>query len=325
MSSTTLDQAPAAASTIPVVNIVSPRYSDSWTHTRAGDPRGFIDAHQLRELWIHTGTACNLACPFCLEGSRPGDTRIPAMTLDDLKPFVREAVEMGVEQFSFTGGEPFVIRDFVNILDFASRHKPCFVLTNGTRVLMQRSHQILPLLDNPYPISFRISLDYPDAARHDAGRGEGSFAESLQSIRWLHEHGFKVSVARQMEANEDSAAIESAYREVFRQHDIPQAVAFTAFPDFGVPGTEDGSPEVTENCMEKYPTQQSREHFMCTHTRMLINTSRGVRVYACTLVDDDPDYDLGGTLAESMETRVMLRHHRCFSCYKFGASCSAPV
>ena len=325
MTSTGFVQSPSKNARIPAVNIVSPRHVDSWTHTRGGDPRGFIDATRLRELWIHTGTACNLACPFCLEGSRPGDTRIPAITLEELKPFIHEAVDMGVEQFSFTGGEPFVIRDFVNILDYASRHKPCFVLTNGTRALMQRAHQILPLLDNPYPVSFRISLDYPDAARHDAGRGEGSFAESLQSIRWLHEQGFKVSVARQMQADENSGAIEAQYRDVFHQHDIPQAVAFTAFPDFGVPGTEDGSPEVTENCMEKYPTTQSREHFMCTHTRMLINTERGVRVYACTLVDDDPDYDLGGTLAESMETRIMLRHHRCFSCYRFGASCSAPV
>ena len=26
-----------------------------------------------------------------------------------------EAVELGVEQFSFTGGEPFIVKDFVNI------------------------------------------------------------------------------------------------------------------------------------------------------------------------------------------------------------------
>ena len=38
-------------------------------------PRGYIQPGALRELWFHTGTACNLACPFCLEGSRPGDDR----------------------------------------------------------------------------------------------------------------------------------------------------------------------------------------------------------------------------------------------------------
>lgn len=313
-----------AGNTVSVVNI-NPRHADSWTHTRGGDARGYIDADQLSELWIHTGTVCNLACPFCLEGSKPGDTRIPAMTLEALKPFIDEAVELGVKQFSFTGGEPFVIRDFVNILQYASQFKPCFVLTNGTRVVLQRSAQIMPLLNSAHPISFRVSLDYPDAARHDKGRGEGSFAESLEGIRWLQQQGFEVSVARQMQVNEDGAAVESAFRAIFAAHQIWENLRFTAFPDFGIPGTEDGTPEVTVKCMEKYPTRESRSHFMCTYTRMLINTERGVRVYACTLVDDDPEYDLGGTLKESLQQRIMLRHHRCFSCYRFGASCSAPA
>ena len=40
------------------------------------------------------------------------------------------------------------------------------------------------------------------------------------------------------------------------------------------------------------------------------------------LVDDDQDYDLGSHLAESMKIRIMLRHHRCYSCFAHGASCS---
>lgn len=47
-----------------------------------------------------------------------------------------------------------------------------------------------------------------------------------------------------------------------------------------------------------------------------------MRVYACTLVDDDPGYDLGGTLRDSLNQRIMMKHHRCFTCFKFGASCS---
>ena len=123
---------------IPAVEVLEPRARDSWTHTRNGDPRGYIDSDKLKELWIHTGTACNLACPFCLEGSHPGDGRIPGMKLSDVKPFIHEALDMGVEQFSFTGGEPFVIKDFINILDYASQHRPCFVLTNATDPLLIR-------------------------------------------------------------------------------------------------------------------------------------------------------------------------------------------
>jgi MoaA/NifB/PqqE/SkfB family radical SAM enzyme len=309
---------------IPVVEVLEPRAHDSWTHTRNGDPRGYIDSDRLKELWIHTGTACNLACPFCLEGSHPGDGRIPGMKLSDVKPFIHEALDMGVEQFSFTGGEPFVIRDFVNILDYASHHRPCFVLTNATDPLLKRRHQVLPLLNNPYPIHFRVSLDFPDRARHDVDRGEGSFDKALQGIRWLVDQGFKVSIARQTDPDESVAKVEAAFRGIFRDWGIPETLAFTAFPDLGTPGSEDGSPEITENCMEKYPTKEARSHFMCTYTRMLVKRDDRVRVYACTLVDDDPEYDLGGTLAESMDERIVLRHHRCFSCYRFGASCSAP-
>ncbi|MCB1648605.1 MAG: radical SAM protein [Pseudomonadales bacterium] len=309
---------------IPAQEIFSPRSSDSWTHTRAGDPRGYIETPALKELWIHTGSACNLACPFCLEGSSPGDTRIPLVKLDEITPFLHEAVELGVQQFSFTGGEPFVNRDFVKILSAASALRPCFVLSNGTQALLGRAKQIEPLRDSAHPIRFRISLDYPDIAKHDAGRGEGSFVESLQGIRFLRDLGFEVSIARQMLPDEDAQAVEDAFHALFREHGIEERLPFTVFPDFGLPGSEDGSPEVTETCMLKYPTQQSREHFMCTYTRMLVKRDSGVRVFACTLVDDDPGYDLGGTLAESLQPRIMLRHHRCFACYRFGASCSAP-
>lgn len=315
----------SSAQRIPAVEIIAPRAADSWTHTRAGEPRGYIDSDQLRELWIHTGTACNLACPFCLEGSHPGDNRLAAMKLADVKPFLEEAVELGVGQFSFTGGEPFVIRDFVNILDVASQHRPCFVLTNATDPLLKRRHQLLPLKHNPHPIHFRVSLDYPDPARHDAGRGDGSFAQALEGIRWLKSEGFVVSVARQSDDGEDPAVVEAAFRAIFRDHGMAEDLPFTSFPDLGTPGSEDGSPEITETCMEKYPSAESRAHFMCSYTRMLVKKGDQVRVYACTLVDDDPDYDLGGSLRESLDHRIMLRHHRCFACYRFGASCAEPT
>jgi MoaA/NifB/PqqE/SkfB family radical SAM enzyme len=235
-----------------------------------------------------------------------------------------EAVSLGVEQFSFTGGEPFVVRDFVRILDYASRLRPCFVLTNGTDVLRQRGHQIAPLRNNPHPIRFRVSLDYPHIARHDAGRGEGSFVQSMAGIRWLLAAGFEVSIARQSDADEDAVAVDAAFRALFAEHGVTAPLRFTVFPDLGTPGSDDGSPEVTVTCMEKYPTPESRAHFMCSYSRMLIKQQGQVRVYACTLVDDDPDYDLGDTLQQSLRPKVMLRHPRCFSCYRYGASCSAP-
>ncbi len=297
----------------------------SATHTAVtptGEPRGYIQPHALNELWFHTGTACNLSCPFCLEGSKPGDGRLDRITLNDTRPLMDEAVELGVKQFSFTGGEPFIVKDFVNILRYGSSLCPCLVLTNGTEPVIRRIAQIETLQQQPYPISFRISIDYPDAERHDAGRGKGSFELAWEGMGLLHERGFRVSLARQSDREEDTAAVDDLFRAEFQRRGLPAATTIVSFPDFMPPGSDPTVPFVTENCMTTFQTEATRREFMCAFSKMVIKTGGRMRVYACTLVDDDETYDLGGSLREAMSQRVMMHHHRCYSCFAFGSSCS---
>ncbi len=294
----------------------------SWTITSKNEPRGYIQPQALTELWFHTGTICNLQCPFCLEGSKPGDTRIEALKLDDVRPFIDEAVEMGVEQFSFTGGEPFVVKDFVKILELALLHRPCLVLTNGTDPLFRRFDQVLALRDLPNPVRFRISLDHYDEAQHDAGRGEGNYRKAVEMLRKLHDAGFKVSVARHREADEDIEAVDRLFGKRLLEFGLPETTPIVSFPEFLRPGSTGHSPEITESCMTTYHTEESRAQFMCNYSKMVLKKDGRMCVYACTLVDDDENYDLGSTLTESMKARVMLRHHRCFTCFAYGASCS---
>jgi sulfatase maturation enzyme AslB (radical SAM superfamily) len=287
-----------------------------------GEPRGYIEPHALRELWFHTGTACNLACPFCLEGSKPGDGRLGRITLADVKPFVDEAVALGVEQLSFTGGEPFIVKDFVNILRYASQFRPCLVLTNGTLPVLKRLPQIAALRAQPQPIAFRISIDYADRERHDAGRGAGAFEQSWTALKALQALGFKVSIARQTEKGENAAAVAEAYAGLLAEHGLPSTTRLVGFPDFLLPGAHPKVPAITEHCMTTYQSVSTRREFMCAFSKMIVKKDGRLRVYACTLVDDDPAYDLGGTLAESMPKRITLQHHRCYSCFAYGSSCS---
>jgi len=296
--------------------------SHDWFYTPEGDPRGYIDPHTLRELWFHTGTACNLACPFCFEGSGPADKRLALLKLRDVEPLIDEALTLGVEQFSFTGGEPFLARDLIKILQRAAAHRPCLVLTNGTKPLQRRFHQLLALRDTPHPVRFRISIDHPTAAGHDAGRGEGTFEQALIGLKMLHDAGFGVSVARHMAKDEDSDAVEQSYRRLLVERGLPADLTLVAFPDFAVPGSHPRVPHVTTRCMTHYQSEESRRQFMCAFSKMVVKTTAGLRVYACTLVDDDPEYDLGATLREAMNHRISMRHHRCYSCFAYGSSCS---
>lgn len=303
----------------PVVN-TSP--SDTWLVTPNGEPRGYIATHALKELWFHTGTRCNLACDFCLEGSSPSDKRLQSPKLTDMTPYIDEALTLGVDQFSFTGGEPMLIKDMVRILEYASEYKPCLVLTNGTAPLLKRLVALTALGATRHPIAFRISLDSPDAKTHNAGRGAGQFEEALVGMRKLYQAGFPISVARHMKKGEDKEQVTEQYQSVFKLNGLPENINMVAFPDFLPPGSLPNVPHITEHCMTTYQTQEQRLAFMCASSRMIIKKDGRMQVYACTLVDDDQDYDLGSNLTASLERKISMKHHRCYSCFAFGASCS---
>ncbi|WP_083704829.1 radical SAM protein [Motiliproteus sp. MSK22-1] len=296
--------------------------TDNWYTTPQGDPRGYIDPFTLRELWFHTGTACNLSCPFCLEGSGPADKRLQLVKFNDVKPLIDEALELGVSQFSFTGGEPFLAKDLIRILEYASEHRPCLVLTNGTEPLQRRMNKLQPLINARHPVSFRVSLDFVESQRHDLGRGEGSFNNALEGLQMLFQAGFPISVARHMDKGEDKEVVDGQYRQLFARYGLPETLNIVAFPDFATPGSLPEVPQVTTDCMTRYHDEEGRRSFMCAYSKMVIKKEGRMRVYACTLVDDDEEYDLGATLRESLERRISMKHHRCYSCFAYGASCS---
>lgn len=296
--------------------------SDEWLHTSQNEPRGYIQPQSLDELWFHTGTNCNLRCPFCLEGSKPGDNRIEFLTLADARRFIDEALELGVKKFSFTGGEPFVNPEFIQILDYALEHRPCLVLTNATEPLMNQMGEVLPLWNKPTPLSFRVSLDHPDPAKHDESRGRGNFRKALDTLGRLHREGFGVSIARLMLLGEDSDAVDRAYAPYFNTAGVPADLTIIKFPEFHLPGSLPQVAEITETCMTRYLSAEQRTAFMCNFSKMIVRKNGQCGVYACTLVDDVENYDLGKTLREAMAQRVLLGHHRCYSCFAGGASCS---
>lgn len=293
-----------------------------WKYTPEGHPRGYIQPQALRELWFHTGTRCNLGCWFCLEGSGPKADRIDFILFEEAKRFIDEALELGVEQFSFTGGEPFVNPHFISILEYALGHRPCLVLTNGTKPLRDRLPDIIELTSRPQPLRFRVSLDFPDPEKHDEARGSGNFMVALRTMKELNEAGFGISIARHQENGEDVRAVDAQYGPWLKKAGLRADTRIVSFPELYRPGDIVDIPHITENCMTTYKNEQSRAEFMCAFSKMIVKINGSCGVYACTLVDDDPDYKLAETLRDSMAVRVMLKHHRCYSCFAAGASCS---
>ncbi len=294
----------------------------TWLLTPLGDKRGYIQPKDLQELWIHTGTLCNLSCPFCFEGASSTSKRIETIDFEDARPLIDEALSLGVRQFSFTGGEPFMNQAFIKILEYALDSKPCLVLTNATKPIEKYFETLKAFVNKKNNLSFRVSLDFPNKELHDKNRGEGNFERALANCKNLISMGFHVSIAAQMQALKANEVVEKEFRTIFKAYGLDENLPLVLFPDLHLPCQSPTVPFITESCMTSYKTEYERDKFMCSHSSMLAKKNGKINIYPCTLVDDDDDYNMGNTLKEALKYRVMLRHHRCFACFSTGTSCS---
>ena len=272
----------------------------------------------FREFWIHTGTACNLSCPFCHEGSRPADSRLEALTLAEVAPFLDEAVTLGVHQFAFTGGEPLILKEIHAILLYALRLRPTLVLTNGTAPFIRRAHHLASLKEAPHPLRFRVSIDYADEDRHDAGRGLKNFRKAIEGLRLLLEAGFPCGITRQQDVDEDAHAVDRRFRNLLRKQRLPEDLPIVSLPELGVPQADRTLTPIAGSTAWAFVAPG------CTRSRMLLRRSGTLHVAPCPLVDDSPQLDLGPSLAASLTQPARLLHARCHLCLSRGVDYAGP-
>jgi hypothetical protein len=201
------------------------------------------------------------------------------------------------------------------------------ILTNAMRPMMRPAMRAgLARLNAAHPgrLTLRVSLDHPDAARHDELRGAGSHAATLAGMDWLRDHGIPMAVAGRTLWHESEAIARAGYAALYavRQYRIdPQHPGQTVlFPEMDASAPV---PEITTACwgiLGKSPAD-----VMCASSRMVVKRRGAARpsVVACTLLPYDPQFELGATLAEA-EGPVRLNHPHCAKfCVLGGGSCSA--
>jgi len=296
--------------------------------TAKGETRASVGWTGLKTLWLNTGTLCNIECRNCYIESSPKNDRLVYLTLVDVTPFLDEIegeVEIGI-----TGGEPFMCPEILPIMEeILRRGHSLLFLTNAMRPMMRPRIQegLRRLRDKGLAaqLTLRVSLDSHDPALHDAERGEGAFEEACNGLRWLAGEGFPVALAGRQALHEDEAAARAAYGALAAalglNIDPADAKQLVLFPEMIA---RDDPPEITTACWGIL--NKSPDSIMCANQRMVIRRKGAGRasVTACTLLVDDPAFELGHTLAEATAAPVKLNHPWCASfCVLGGGSCSA--
>jgi MoaA/NifB/PqqE/SkfB family radical SAM enzyme len=275
----------------------------------------------LDDLWFQVaGTLCNLTCTHCFISCSPHNHNFGFLDLETVRRYLDESVTLGVKEYYFTGGEPFLNREMVPILELTLQYGPATVLTNGT---VFRAEWLTRLraaeMASLYSLEFRVSMDGYTPSENDVVRGEGTFERILRGVRMLLAHDFLpiLTVTRTRDEQDGSELFQGFVRLLKELGYARPRIKILPTLRIGAESKRQrgyaDEERITPAMMEGY----DQNFLVCNHSRMV--TDRGV--YVCPILIESPDARLGATLAEAQRP-FAVKHQACYTCYQYGALCS---
>ena len=286
-------------------------------------PNGFpqVPLGSLDTLWFQVaGTICNLRCHHCFISCSPKNHSHEMMPFDQVAPYLEEAAELGVREYYFTGGEPFMNRDMLAILEATLRQGPASVLTNGLLIKDKTAEQLRELADGtPYSLDLRISIDGWDAKTNDPIRGEGTFARILAGVAALARVGLNPVLTVTEACSEAQTRVgRTRFLEFLR------SIGLTRPRLKILPLLRMGAEEARARGYHEWETlagitllPEELEVLQCSSCRMV--TSRGV--YVCPILIEHDAARMGQALKDTLRP-FALYHPACYTCHTDGLRCA---
>ncbi len=286
---------------------------------RPPEPPPRLPLRELDTLWLQVaGTLCNLACRHCFISCGPKNTSHPLMSVAQVEDAVLAAVDAGVREFYFTGGEPFVHPQIFEIIEFTLRRGPVSILTNGLFFDQTSAARLRALFDAaPYSLDLRVSLDGATAEENDPIRGPGTFEQIVDGIVQLDAVGLLPVVTVTDLADEPDPGLHARFAALLRGHGVRRVRLKILRPfRIGREARRGRGYRDDERLVESDLAELGGDHLQCSSCRMV--TARGW--WPCPILVEDESARLGDTLGDALRP-IELRQSACHTCHVEGVSC----
>jgi AdoMet-dependent heme synthase len=150
-----------------------------------------FDQRPFLAIWEVT-QACDLACVHCRASAQP-ERHPMELSTEEGKALIDQIAALEVPVFVLTGGDPIKRPDLFELIAHARRVGVRVSLTPSATPLLTR--EVVFRLKEAGLARMAVSMDGASAATHDAWRGmSGSFARTLDAVRWANEAGLPVQI-----------------------------------------------------------------------------------------------------------------------------------
>jgi MoaA/NifB/PqqE/SkfB family radical SAM enzyme len=276
----------------------------------------------LDQLWFQVaGTVCNLRCKHCFISCSPDNHSFWFMERSAIQRALEESVDLGVKEYYFTGGEPFMHREMVPILEDTLALGPATVLTNATLFTPKRVEALANAAqDSIYSLELRVSIDGVTDEENDAIRGAGAFERAMTGVQRLVSVGFlPIITAMQSWPDELHEDILASFAEALAVYGYRRPRIKMLPPlRMGAEVTRSRGYEEHERVTQEMLCGFDIDQLLCTRARLV--TARGV--YACPILVDYESARLGDKLRDAVGEPARLTEQPCYTCYVSGAICA---
>jgi pyruvate-formate lyase-activating enzyme len=279
-----------------------------------------VALRHLDNLWIQvSGTHCNIECRHCFNNSGPHATTFGHMTLEAVNQAIAATRARAVRDIYFTGGEPFLNAQLLDMIACALTVAPTTVLTNGMLITDRIADRLADVaLAARYSLEVRVSLDGYTEEMNDAIRGRGVFRLALAGAVRLARRNLLplITIVRTWD-DADEAPTLAGFARVLKDAgcDRPRIKVLPSLP-LGRELTRIAGLQRDECVTTGMLDGFDRDLLMCSNSRLV--TDRGV--WVCPLLVEQPDARLGTTLDEA-GSPYELRHQTCVTCWRYGTIC----
>lgn len=158
-------------------------------------------------VWIHLTSECNMYCPFCY--SQAGNKVRHTLEYEDVISFLSSIPEDKRNEIVFSGGEPFLYKNIVDLIKYIKvdlKYNKLTIITNGTI----GSHKYAELAN--YVDVIQFSVDSSDKDIYELTRGKDNFEKLISSIK----------VAKECEIENRIISFTPTINNIETLKDIPQ-------------------------------------------------------------------------------------------------------
>ena len=286
-------------------------------HPHVGPKLGFTG---LDVLWIQvTGTVCNIACLHCFITCGPKNESHPVMSKRAILDAIDAGARAGVKEYYFTGGEPFLHPDIVEVSERALSYGPLSILTNAIILTRELARELARLsAESPYSFDLRVSLDGVSKEENDPIRGRGTFDRIVAGARHLLDAGLNpVFTVTTVYAKYQDGAGRTRFMERLVEQGFPRPrVKFIPPFNLGREVRRSHGYGDQERLPEGGLFEGEEDVLQCASSRTV--TARGV--YPCPILIDAEGARLSGQLEESFGP-IRLNHPACVTCHVEGFTC----